>query len=94
VTEGAAQPGPANFADIVGWERGLVLKLCGSAQALGKLGDQMRTGKDVTSVQLRRALETVGEKIGEGLQGDLHNDFTGDTLRRWVLCCSPRAVKC
>jgi len=80
-SEVTTRPGPVIFADIVGWERDLVLKLCGSAQILGKLGDQMRTGKDVTTEQLRKALETVGEKISEGLQGDLHNDFTGDTLQ-------------
>lgn len=76
-----AQTGPADFADIVGWERDVVVKLCGSAQTLGKLGDQMRAGQNVTTDALRKALEAVGAKLSAGLQGDLHNDFTGDTLQ-------------
>ena len=89
-----AQTGAADFADIVGWERDVVVKLCGSAQTLGKLGDQMRAGQNVTTDALRKALEAVGAKLSAGLQGDLHNDFTGDTLQPLGSCCSPQAATC
>jgi len=77
----SSRPGPIIFADIVGWERDVVLKLCGSAQTLGKLGDQMRAGQNVTTERLRKALEDVGARISNGVQGALHNDFTDDTLQ-------------